>query len=406
MAEPKKRSSLFRFFYIVLSVITFPIFVLLFILRHPLWILFILALAVGGAAYYPMSQGVKPEEILTWYQNKYEAFKFEAVTKAVESGDTGFIPDAIVQEVKETKRKMEEEAAEAARPKSENYNAKLSRDKEAEQGKIDFKKRKGGFKKVKEGVAPAISTDAEMPSTGEDVKEGAVVEDIAAPAANVVPAPVSAEATPAADVASAPVPAEAAPATDVAPAPVPAEAVPAANVVPAPVPAEATPAADVAPAPVSAEAAPATNVAPAPVSAEAAPATNVAPAPVSAEAAPVANAIAGESPAGAEAKEGAADAEAVVEKSDETNRETSHAQEIELHGAVSAGGLADLLKAQSEAVSEEEAESRATGDAVKNEGEHKDIQSEALSENAAEKSLESITENPVLPEAADEDGGL
>lgn len=325
MAEPKKRSSLFRFFYIVLSVITFPIFVLLFILRHPLWILFILALAAGGAAYYPMSQGVKPEEILTWYQNKYEAFKFEAVTKAVESGDTGFIPDAIVQEVKETKRKMEEEAAEAARPKSENYNAKLSRDKEAEQGKIDFKKRKGGFKKVKEGVAPAISKDAEMPSTGEDVKEGAVVEDIAAPA------------------------------------PVHAEAVPAANVVPAPVPAEA---------------------------------------------APAANAIAGESPAGAEVKEGAADAEAVVEKSDETNRETSHAQEIELHGAVSAGGLADLLKAQSEAVSEEEAESRATGDAVKNEGEHKDIQSETLSENAAEKSLESITENPVLPEAADEDGGL
>ena len=370
MAEPKKRSSLFRFFYIVLSVITFPIFVLLFILRHPLWILFILALAAGGAAYYPMSQGVKPEEILTWYQNKYEAFKFEAVTKAVESGDTGFIPDAIVQEVKETKRKMEEEAAEAARPKSENYNAKLSRDKEAEQGKIDFKKRKGGFKKVKEGVAPAISTDAEMPSTGEDVKEGAVVEDIAAPA------PVHAEAVPAADV---------------APAPVPAEAAPAANVVPAPVPAEATPAADIAPAPVPAEAAPAANVAPAPVPAEAAPA---------------ANAIAGESPAGAEVKEGAADAEAVVEKSDETNRETSHAQEIELHGAVSAGGLADLLKAQSEAVSEEEAESRATGDAVKNEGEHKDIQSEALSENAAEKSLESITENPVLPEAADEDGGL
>lgn len=340
MAEPKKRSSLFRFFYIVLSVITFPIFVLLFILRHPLWILFILVLAAGGAAYYPMSQGVKPEEILTWYQNKYEAFKFEAVTKAVESGDTGFIPDAIVQEVKETKRKMEEEAAEAARPKSENYNAKLSRDKEAEQGKIDFKKRKGGFKKVKEGVAPAISTDAEMPSTGEDVKEGAVVEDIAAPAS------VPAEAASAADVAPAPVPAEAAPTTDVAPAPVPAEV------------------------------------------------------------APAANAIAGESPAGAEVKEGAADAEAVVEKSDETNRETSHAQEIELHGAVSAGGLADLLKAQSEAVSEEEAELRATGDAVKNVGVHKDIQSETLSENAAEKSLESITENPVLPEAADEDGGF
>ena len=88
--------------------------------------------------------------MLTWYQDKYEALKFEAVTKAVESGDTGLIPDAVIKEVTETKQKMEEEAAEAARPKSENYNAKLDRDKEADQIKVDFKKRKGGFKKANE----------------------------------------------------------------------------------------------------------------------------------------------------------------------------------------------------------------------------------------------------------------
>ena len=88
MAEGKKRSGVFRFFYIVLSIITFPIFALLYILKHPLWVLFLLCLIAGGAAYYPMSKGVKLEEVLTWYQDKYEALKFEAVTKAVESGDT------------------------------------------------------------------------------------------------------------------------------------------------------------------------------------------------------------------------------------------------------------------------------------------------------------------------------
>ena len=150
MAEGKKRSGVFRFFYIVLSIITFPIFALLYILKHPLWVLFLLCLIAGGAAYYPMSKGVKLEEVLTWYQDKYEALKFEAVTEAVESGDTGLIPDAIIKEVTETKQKMEEEAAEAARPKSENYNAKLDRDKEADQIKVDFKKRKGGFKKANE----------------------------------------------------------------------------------------------------------------------------------------------------------------------------------------------------------------------------------------------------------------
>ena len=150
MAEGKKRSGLFRFFYIVLSIITFPIFALLYILKHPLWVLFLLCLIAGGAAYYPMSKGVRLEEVLTWYQDKYEALKFEAVTKAVESGDTGLIPDAVIKEVTETKQKMEEEAAEAARPKSENYNAKLDRDKEADQIKVDFKKRKGGFKKANE----------------------------------------------------------------------------------------------------------------------------------------------------------------------------------------------------------------------------------------------------------------
>lgn len=168
MAEGKKRSGLFRFFYIVLSIITFPIFALLYILKHPLWVLFLLCLIAGGAAYYPMSKGVKLEEVLTWYQDKYEALKFEAVTKAVESGDTGLIPDAVIKEITETKQKMEEEAAEAARPKSENYNAKLDRDKEADQIKVDFKKRKGGFKKANEPEEVNKPEEANEPETASE----------------------------------------------------------------------------------------------------------------------------------------------------------------------------------------------------------------------------------------------
>ena len=150
MSEGKQRSGIFKFFYIVLSVITFPIFVILFILRHPFWILFFLCLIAGGVAYYPISQGVKPANVVAWYQQKYQDLKFEMVTKAVENGETAFIPQAIVDEVVKTKKKMEEEKLEAARPKSENYNENISRDKKVEAIAQDLKKRKSGFKKQNE----------------------------------------------------------------------------------------------------------------------------------------------------------------------------------------------------------------------------------------------------------------
>ena len=198
MAEGKKRSGVFRFFYIVLSIITFPIFALLYILKHPLWVLFLLCLIAGGAAYYPMSKGVKLEEVLTWYQDKYEALKFEAVTKAVESGDTGLIPDAIIKEVTETKQKMEEEAAEAARPKSENYNAKLDRDKEADQIKVDFKKRKGGFKKANE------PEEANEPEAASEQVAAAGEPDVAAEKAVEAAGELDAEAEKAVEAAGEP----------------------------------------------------------------------------------------------------------------------------------------------------------------------------------------------------------
>ena len=147
MSEVKHRSALFKFFYILLTIITFPIFVIMFILRHPLWILAILCLLAGGIAYYPLSQGVRPENIFAWYQKKYQDIKFEIVTKAVESGETGLIPQMVIDEVVKTKQKMEEEKEEAARPKSVNYNENISRDKKIEEVTTDLKKRKSGFKK-------------------------------------------------------------------------------------------------------------------------------------------------------------------------------------------------------------------------------------------------------------------
>lgn len=204
MAEGKKRSGVFRFFYIVLSIITFPIFALLYILKHPLWVLFLLCLIAGGAAYYPMSKGVKLEEVLTWYQDKYEALKFEAVTKAVESGDTGLIPDAIIKEVTETKQKMEEEAAEAARPKSENYNAKLDRDKEADQIKVDFKKRKGGFKKANEPEEVNKPEEANEPEAASEQVAAAGEPDVAAEKAVEAAGELDAEAEKAIEAAGEP----------------------------------------------------------------------------------------------------------------------------------------------------------------------------------------------------------
>lgn len=115
----------------------------------------------GGAAYYPISQGVKPEDILTWYEAKYKAAKFEFVTKAVESGKTDYIPQAVIDEITAAKKKMEEEKAEAARPKSENYNEKIDRDVKIEQAKEDLKKRKKGFKRKGASADKTVGTAAE-----------------------------------------------------------------------------------------------------------------------------------------------------------------------------------------------------------------------------------------------------
>lgn len=154
MSEVKERSGIFKFFYVLLSVITFPIFAVLFILRHPVWVIVVLMFIAGGMAYWPMSQGVKLAEVMTWYQNKYQSTKLDLAKKAMQEGNSSYVPQAVLDEMK----KIEEEAEEAKLPKGENYNAKVVRDKKSEDMKATMRKR-GGFKKKVEEL-PASDADA------------------------------------------------------------------------------------------------------------------------------------------------------------------------------------------------------------------------------------------------------
>ena len=142
----KQRSSIFKFFYIVLRIITFPIYVVIYVLKNPLWVLFFVLLGLGCLAYYPMSQGVHSSDIIEWYKNKYTEVKYDVVKAVAENVDESFVPETIVKEVKKEQQKLDEEKDEAMRFKGENYNEKISRQDEFEDVAVAIKKR-GGFKK-------------------------------------------------------------------------------------------------------------------------------------------------------------------------------------------------------------------------------------------------------------------
>lgn len=154
MAEFKDRSFIFKVLYILLSIITFPIFLILFIFRHPLGVLVVLLFIAGYLIYCPLHAGVKLDDAATWYQQKYADWKHETVMKAREKGITNLVPKAMVQEVK----KMEEEAEEAKLPKGENYNSKVVRSAKSEEMKEELKKR-SGFKKRE--IADKVEVQAE-----------------------------------------------------------------------------------------------------------------------------------------------------------------------------------------------------------------------------------------------------
>ena len=168
MSEGKQRSSLFKFFYIVLRVLTFPIYIVIYILKNPLWFLFFILLAVGILAYYPISQGVHSSDIIEWYKNKYSEVKYDVVKTVAEKSDSGFIPEALVKEVKKEQQKLDEEKEEAKRFKGENYNAKVTRQDEFEDVANTIKKR-GGFKKKTAEIQDAEIKEAEVSAA--DTKE-------------------------------------------------------------------------------------------------------------------------------------------------------------------------------------------------------------------------------------------
>ncbi len=171
MAEGKQRSTLFKFFYVILSVITFPIFMVLYILKHPFWVLFFVGLILGGVAYYPISQGVELDRVPQWYQTKYAELKLNLATKAAESGQGGLVSQEMLKD-------LADELEESQGLKSENYNAKIARDEELLTKTSNIKKR-GGFKrKDKSADTPdslseeAIAVEHENAVVGEVVKEG------------------------------------------------------------------------------------------------------------------------------------------------------------------------------------------------------------------------------------------
>ena len=168
MAEFKDRSFIFKFFYVLLFIITFPIFFILFLLRHPFWVLTILLLIGGAAVYYPINQGVKFEDVPSWYQKKYTDLKYEAVVKARQEGVTDFVPQALLDEA----NKIEEEAREAKLPKGENYNSKVERSVESEEMKNELKQRRG-FRKKNDDTVKEETLEGDN-SSEDSTKESAV----------------------------------------------------------------------------------------------------------------------------------------------------------------------------------------------------------------------------------------
>lgn len=162
MAEGKERSALFKFLYTFLRIITFPIFMVLYVLKHPLWVALLLLIGGGMLVYYPMSNGVKLEDVPLWYKNKYSEVKLQVVHTAVEKGHGDMFSDEMLKDLKD-------EVEEQQGIKSENFNAKISRDETLNEKTSNLKKR-GGFKR-KDDVLP-IQTNKPNADDEEKVSGG------------------------------------------------------------------------------------------------------------------------------------------------------------------------------------------------------------------------------------------
>ncbi len=155
MANNDERSGLFKFFYVMLSIITFPIFAIVYILRHPVLMLFMLLVLAGVLAYFPMKDGVGLSGAVDWYKKKYVDVKYAVVGKATESGGVKFIPQSLLDEAKDIKADMDYKKEEESRVKSELYNEEIIRDKNFDNTAKKIKNR-GGFKMKVEEVQEEV----------------------------------------------------------------------------------------------------------------------------------------------------------------------------------------------------------------------------------------------------------
>lgn len=160
MAEFKERSGLFKFFYIILRVITFPIFVALYVLKHPILVLVLLVIAGSVAVYFPLADGKTFAEVPEWYKSKYADVRIKAVKNLAQSKGGDLLSDELKQE-----------AEDADRYKGENYNRKIVREDRIEEKTAELKKR-GGFKRKNKEGQEEVSVD--------DVKESILNQSLGA----------------------------------------------------------------------------------------------------------------------------------------------------------------------------------------------------------------------------------
>jgi hypothetical protein len=146
MSETKERSAVFKFFYITLRVITFPIFMVLYLLMHPLKALMLLVVLAGLAYGYPVTHGVSKEDLPAWYKDKVTTVELGVMKMLHLGGKTGVFGQKLQADIEAEKRALEEEKEDARRVKGENFNASLVRGEVGENMAKALKSRTG-FKK-------------------------------------------------------------------------------------------------------------------------------------------------------------------------------------------------------------------------------------------------------------------
>ncbi len=145
MSDMKERSGLFKFFYIVLSVITFPFFAIIYVIKHPKMFLVILLILVGVVVYFPLKDGVRYNNIVQWYKDKLNEAKMKVVTSVVDE-DNVLLSDSMAKDIKEMKKDLDSLKKEENMVKGENFNENIKRS-EVFEDVADVVRKKGGFKK-------------------------------------------------------------------------------------------------------------------------------------------------------------------------------------------------------------------------------------------------------------------